>query len=255
MLPMYDFYESFYKRTAASAVFERYCEEVFGADFSQDGFSNMDELNDLIKKVGIGKENAVLDLGCGSGGICGYIHAQTGASVCGLDYSEAVISLARERFAENKSLRFDVGAFGETEYPPTFFDAVISIDTMYFARDTEAFLWQIYGWLKPGGALAVMYGCYDRVEPDIGRDDTSLAKALRKVDFAYEAEDYTESYFNLMRRKRAAALGLAEDFRREGLGDICGRIITESVDPDISFNEFSKHYSRYMYIIRKESEG
>jgi len=144
----------------------------------------------------------VLDLGCGNGGICEYIHQQTGAVVYGLDYSDAAIRYARKRAAGCAALRFDVGVFGQWDYPPASFDVALSVDTMYFVDDTEAFIRQIYGWLKDGGALGVMYGCYDKIEPDIGRDVNSLATAFRAADYTYDAIDYTESHYNLMKRKR-----------------------------------------------------
>ena len=248
---MYDFYENYYKTTAKNPVFMRYCREVYGADFTQDGFSDINELNDLIDMTGIDKNTAVLDIGCGDGGMCEYIHKQTGAPVCGFDCSGSAIARADERALKYPALRFSVGTFGKHDYPEASFDVVLSVDTMYFAEDIRAFVKQIYGWLKPGGVHAAMYGCYDKIEPDIGRDSTTLARALRGENYTYEAIDYTKSYYRHMKLKRKTAEKMADDFRREGMESFYDRLVTESVDPVMTYCEFARHFSRYMYIVRK----
>jgi len=247
---MYNFYQDFYKTAADSPVFSRYCKEVFGVDFSQDGFSDIGEINGLIKAANIHAQSTVLDIGCGNGKMCEYIHRQTGATVYGFDYSDTAIRRARERTAGYDRLRFDVGVIGETEYPTAMFDAVLSVDTIFFADDMGAFVKQIHGWLKPGGVLAVMYGCFDQIEPRIGRDNNAFAAALR--EYPYEATDCTHNHYQFVKRKRRAAEKMADDFRQAGLERICDRLIIESIyDPDMTFDEFIQHYSRYMYIVKK----
>jgi len=46
-LHMYEFYQGFYEMADKSSVFARYCAEVYGADFSQDGFSDLGEIDGL----------------------------------------------------------------------------------------------------------------------------------------------------------------------------------------------------------------
>ena len=53
------------------------------------------------------------------------------------------------------------------EYSLASFDVILSVDTIYFIGDMKAFIQQVYGWLKPGGILAVMYGCYGNTDNNI----------------------------------------------------------------------------------------
>ena len=250
-LSMADFYESFYEKTTQSSVFARYCEEVFGADFSQDGLSDLQEIDDLIESAGIHKSSAVLDLGCGNGGMCEYIHRQTGAMVHGFDYAKTAIKRAQERTSEYPALQFSVGVFERIEYPVASFDVILSVDTMYFVDDIQGFIRQIVKWLKPHGIFAVMYGSYDKIESSIDRDMPALAQAFQHTGYPYKVTDYTKNHFHLMKRKRKVAVSMAEDFRREGLEHIHNRILTESIDLHMTFDEFSQHFSRFMYIVQK----
>ena len=245
---MYDFYENFYKKAVTNHVFKRFCETVYGTDFSQDGFSDLNELNDLIEKTGINDNSVVLDIGCGNGGLCEFIHKKTGAVIYGYDYSETAIQMAKERSLEFPKLCFDVGAYGKMEYPDASFDVVLAVDTMYFVDDPKAFVEQITGWLKPDGVFAAMYGCFDEIETDIGRDDNSLARALREAGLDYRTVDYTENHYRIMRKRRITAELMREDFKREELEPIADRVITESIDADMTLEDFKRHYSRFMYI-------
>jgi hypothetical protein len=65
--PMYDVYQEYYERVGRSAAFSLYCERVFGVDLSQDGFSDMQQLDCMIALLGIGETDLCLDVGCGNG--------------------------------------------------------------------------------------------------------------------------------------------------------------------------------------------
>jgi hypothetical protein len=43
MVHMYKTYSEFYKTTENSLAFSQYCERVFGADFTHDGFSDLNQ--------------------------------------------------------------------------------------------------------------------------------------------------------------------------------------------------------------------
>lgn len=63
----YNEYERFYKMTAQSEAFAAYCKEAFGEDLSQDGFSDMDQI-ELIMSCFPKRDNiSILDVGCGNG--------------------------------------------------------------------------------------------------------------------------------------------------------------------------------------------
>jgi len=250
-LHMYDIYETFYKWAENSLAFAQYCTEVYGTDFTQDGYSDLDEINALIKKASICTGRAVLDIGCGDGGMCEYIHRQTGAAVYGFDYSETAISRAQRRGIGS----FEVGLIGKKEYPPASFDAALSVDTVYFAKDCKELLRQMYSCLKPGGVVVIMYSAFRRFEDHISSDDTKLAIAFRRAGYVYEATDYTDNFYRLMTRKHKIAKRMEAEFLREGLDTLHAGLLTDSIDPATSFSEFVQNHARYMYVMNKNTEN
>ena len=45
----YNEYEQFYGMTSKSKAFEKFCKDAFGDDFSQDGFSDLNQINRILK--------------------------------------------------------------------------------------------------------------------------------------------------------------------------------------------------------------
>ena len=73
-------------------------------DLIQDGQADMDSINDQIDFLQIKKEDRVLDLGCGAGGISEYISDHIGAHVTGLDYAATAMETARGEFARGVAM-------------------------------------------------------------------------------------------------------------------------------------------------------
>jgi SAM-dependent methyltransferase len=91
---------------------------------------------EAIRRAGIDPGNRVLDIGCGTG-VFLRVAADTGADVAGLDGSEALLGIARERLpaadlraGEMESLPWDDDAF----------DVVTGFNSLFFADDMVAAL-------------------------------------------------------------------------------------------------------------------
>ena len=149
----YNEYEQFYKMTEGSKAFKSFCQSAFGEDFSQDGFSDINQINRILDIVPEGADIHVLDIGCGNGKMLGYLQKKTGAYIHGFDYSQNAINTAKSLFAEKAEFR--QGLIGEIDYPEGQFDVVTSMDSMYFAPDMKKFVSQIMRWLKKDGVLIV----------------------------------------------------------------------------------------------------
>ncbi len=67
---------------------------------------------------------------------------KTGAYIHGFDYSEKAIETAQSLFPVKAE--FKEGIIGEIEYPEEKFDVIISMDTMYFAKDMIDFVSQVH---------------------------------------------------------------------------------------------------------------
>ena len=48
-LLFYEEYEAFYTMARKSNAFQAFCKDAFGKDFSQDGFSDINQINMILK--------------------------------------------------------------------------------------------------------------------------------------------------------------------------------------------------------------
>ena len=100
-LLFFDEYEQFYKMTGNSKVFKAFCRDAFGQDFSQDGFSDLRQIDRIVRFVPAGEDVHILDVGCGNGKMLGYLQEKTNAFIHGFDYSGNAIDSAKKMFQTN----------------------------------------------------------------------------------------------------------------------------------------------------------
>jgi len=243
-LHMFDIYESFYAKIENSLIFAKYCEAVYGIDFSQDGFADFEQIKDLLARLSLKSNSKMLDIGCGNGKFCEYVHIQTGAKVYGFDYSPVAIKSAKKRLA-GQSENFIVAAIDSQDYPEMSFDAIVSIDTLYFTDDLETIIKRIMRWLKPYGIFAAYY-----MEDTRGQDETQLAQILRTNGLICEVNDYSEAHYRLMRRKHDTALAMRNELERDGLVEHTKRMLQESYDKSVTIESLQDKH-RYLYTVRK----
>jgi len=98
---------------------------------------------------------AVLDIGCGAGGIdIALVAAHGAAYVTGLDVEDAVLHHARDLIARaGLSTRIGLvkAAPGPLPFPPGTFDLVFSKDSIIHIPDKSALMAEVFRVLKPGG--------------------------------------------------------------------------------------------------------
>jgi SAM-dependent methyltransferase len=85
----------------------------------------------VLQETVVGKNTSVLDVGCGSGIFC-EMAAKLGARVSGLDASEHLLAIARERV---RSGDFRTGEMEELPYSDQTFDVVTGFSSFQFAAD------------------------------------------------------------------------------------------------------------------------
>jgi len=116
-----------------------------------------DEIRMIVDGVALpGK--AVLDLGCGTGGITTFL-AETyrPAGIVGVDIDRGLIERATKRAAEaglGKSMTFRTVAPGPLPFADASFDVVFSKDAMVHIENMEALFAEIFRILRPGGSVA-----------------------------------------------------------------------------------------------------
>jgi SAM-dependent methyltransferase len=231
---MREFYERYHEAMARSRSHAAFCEKVFGRNLCQHGFADMAQLDALIAATQLRPGQAGLDLGCGNGMIAEYISDRTGAHITGLDYIPAAIRDAQARIArpgvsgaaaKSGRLAFVVGDINALDLPPAAFDAILSIDTIYFSDDYATTIQALGQALRPGGRLAFLYS-HGR-EPwvpveefDAGSlppDKTPLALALQANGYTFTAQDFTADDYRLALLRKQVLVELKPQFEAEDI--------------------------------------
>ncbi|HVY15410.1 MAG TPA: methyltransferase domain-containing protein [Rhodopila sp.] len=104
----------------------------------------------LLDRAGIGSGQTVLDVACGPG-FTAAAAAGRGAAARGLDFSAAMLAVARER---HPGLVFDQGDAEALPYADAAFDAVVSNFGIHHAPNPVNALADAGRVLRPGGRLA-----------------------------------------------------------------------------------------------------
>jgi SAM-dependent methyltransferase len=104
-----------------------------------------------LARVNLERGQLVLDIGCGVGAFLRLV-AKRGARPFGIDASEALVELARERLPD-ADLR--VGDMELLPYPDDTFDLVTGFNSFFFANDFVAALREARRVAKPGAAVVI----------------------------------------------------------------------------------------------------
>lgn len=249
-LLFYSAYEQFYEMAEKSNSFKVFCKDAFGEDFSQDGFSDINQINMIFDYLPDIKNLKILDVGCGNGKMLGYLQKKTNAHISGFDYSEKAISCAKNLFKNNADFR--VGIIGEIEYPDNSFDFITSMDTMYFAQDMVSFITQIKRWLKPDGVLFVGYQEGEIVSKTANSETTLLANALRDNQMNYKVIDITQQTYEMLKRKRLSAEKYKKQFDSENMTQWYEMLMFQTESATASFNEYKSRFSRYIFVVENK---
>lgn len=250
-LLFYEEYEQFYGMAENSVAFRDFCRDAFGEDFSQDGFSDINQINRILNFIPSGADTHILDIGCGNGKMLGYLQQKTNAFIHGFDYSKAAIDQARRLFPSKAE--FIQGNMGEIDYPKAQFDVITSMDTMYFAPDMKAFLLQIMGWLKKECVLFVCYQEGDVMPKTENARTTVLAGVLKECGIPYTVEDITKETYSLLQKKRETALRYEQAFAEEGNKEWFELLMLQTDCVTEGYESFAKQMARYVYVIRNTS--
>lgn len=112
----------------------------------------------LLKAIALTPDTTLLDAGCGSGQFCELV-SQTGAGVMGLDASEGLLDLARQRAPR---AAFFTGEIEELPFVDLTFDVVTLINSLQHVTDPQRALKETRRVLRPGGRVAI--AAWDRPE-------------------------------------------------------------------------------------------
>lgn len=97
-------------------------------------------------------DKCVLDIGCGFGWHCIYAAAHGAASVTGVDLSEKMQAVAKEK-TDSPAVTYLCMAMEDMDFAPESFDAVISSLAFHYTPDFRAVCEKVRRFLTPGGSF------------------------------------------------------------------------------------------------------
>ncbi len=119
----------------------------------------------------------VLELACGTGEVTRLVH-DLGHDVTALDFSDAMLQVARRKHAGKSRLRFLLADAENTMEPDESYDAIICRHLVWTLTEPEAAFREWHRILKPGGTLLVFDGNWAQPRP-AGR---LAAWLIRRID-------------------------------------------------------------------------
>ncbi len=180
------------------------------ADYDRHRPAYPDELVDrACELAGVGRGDAVLEVGCGSGQLTRSLVAR-GLHVTALEPGSNLISLAKDNLEGCAQLEFVNVRFEDATLPSEHFRAVFSASAFHWI-DPDASWEKAARVLAPGGTLALIQYCGLR-EPRTIHDEQTLLSALAAI--APEIAATWPTY-----RELAAIVAGAEQ-RRENVSDL-----------------------------------
>lgn len=131
----------------------------FPEEFAHIGFLTLTEAHRMLDLLNVDAGDVLLDLACGAGGPGLWAAQQTGASLIGVDPSEAGIAGAAARARAvglDGRARFTRGTFEQTGLGDGQGHAAMNIEAFQYAPDKRAALREFCRVLRPGGRVAIV---------------------------------------------------------------------------------------------------
>jgi ubiquinone/menaquinone biosynthesis C-methylase UbiE len=164
-------------------------------------FGGLKVAEDLIRRCGIKEKSHVLEVGCGTGFMACRLVKEKNCRIVGIDISERMIEMAKERAAKQKiedKATFRVADANELPFESSTFDVVFSQFVTSLLNKEKA-LAEFMRVLKPGGFLGVVEIFKDRLIPyeasrDIQKAERILSEAI-KLDLQLSTPAQWKSWF------------------------------------------------------------
>lgn len=108
----------------------------------------------IVDEINIYNDMKLLDIGFGNGYLDRLIYRKGKCFIQGIDISEDMVKLAtanNRTVVDNGDMKFDIGDCCDLSYADSSFDVVVTMNTIYFWKDTLEGLREIYRVLKENG--------------------------------------------------------------------------------------------------------
>lgn len=214
---------------------QRIRREVYGDDYPVEAdprsFVTLTELRAMVRDLGVGAGQTIVDLGCGQGGPSCWVARETGAALVGVDLSTVGVARASERAQDlglADRIRFQVADITSTGLPAASFDAAMSVDVIWSVPDKLGALREAARILKPGARFAFTNWDRDRTPPGYLPPLGDHRPLLEQAGF--EVETYQLQPEDGVRRRAIyeALVAAAEDLIREMGDEAAARLMFEA---------------------------
>lgn len=185
-----------------------YIHDVGHADFA---LRCAPEILGVLARSGV-RAGLVVDLGCGSG-LWARELVKAGYGVLGIDISEAMVEISRQRVPEAE---FRVGSLFETEIPPCAAVTAVSEVLNYLfveesgRRGLASLFRRVYGALRPGGLFV-----FDLAGPGQLRGNEGVRTFSEGEDWAVLLEKEEDRASGIYTRRIVSFRALGGCYRRE----------------------------------------
>lgn len=132
----------------SETFFEKYAQ----MSRSKDGLMGAGEWEMLQKLLPDFQGKRLLDLGCGYGWHCIYAMEHGAASAVGIDISQKMLAVAREKTPFTQ-VDYQCLAMEDMDFPPNSFDVVFSSLAFHYIENFETIVKKVQSVLKPGGSF------------------------------------------------------------------------------------------------------
>lgn len=163
----FSFEKKFVEKTG-DEIYDNFYASIYD-DLVYSGFKNEYEIGEIINRTGPTDESVILDLGSGTGHHLKEFKKR-GFNCKGIDKSEAMIKVSREKFPD---IDVNVGDFMKSmQFQPGEFTHITCLYfTIYYVKNKVQFFQNCYNWLKPGGYLILHLVNRDLFDPIIPAGD------------------------------------------------------------------------------------
>lgn len=151
----------------------------------------------VVNKLGISKDDKLLEIACGQGVGSSLAMAEFNPKeIHGIDFSKAQISRAKKVNSDiiqkhSERIFFQEGAAESIPYGPDSFEKIFSIEAIQHFENLEKFAKEAYRVLKPGGKLAVasFFGTSDRSNKSLATMIQTIKDGIDKATPIYQFEE------------------------------------------------------------------
>ena len=181
------------------------------------------ETEHVLAKIRIGRDDRVLDVGCGIGGTARYLAAATGCRVTGIDLTPEYIEIAKllaEKTGFGKRTEYRTASALDMPFDDATFDAAITFHVAMNIKDRLALYREIARVVRPGAVLCiydVLRGARDGLTFPVPWAETDAMSHLATADemrallaeAGFEVSDVEDrtNFATEFFRKRLAATG------------------------------------------------